>query len=334
MTSAHVHTLISCNDKIFPVGIGSLRLIETDFREIPSNTTHVTWICCMGSDTDTDFLISEIKDAIESCCLLKSIIIVDYSGSLGEWLQTFIGILTCVNVINEVNTPTALIMDTFEVSSLTRDMSLPFVVSSLCYEGSVIPECVKILNICDTSSLDIHGIRALRQDTIDRSVDIYSINGLFYGRKENVFHSSISFVEHFTKMIHFAGSLNTKSIIFGSASSKYIQVSQGYQYARYKDAHMTFGSTMDRLAKIAAKYNITIYIKPNKPEKGCNYLFDSDQVSAMVQHIACPNVKVGPMRDGVLNTYDDFQLLEAQMSERTLEKLVAWSSPTNAAPLV
>jgi len=310
--SLSYRTLLLCNDKIFPVGQESTCLAEHGYSGIPSNTSHIVWIKC----NNDEWLC--VQDAIESCCLLKSITVVDYNGDLGTWLGTFDGIVTNLVVINEVNTSVALDMDTYQVYPLTRNRDLPLVVSSVCYGGCVLPDGIERINVCDLSTLDIQKVRALKKAT-PAGVDIYSVNGLFYNRKENVFHSPISFLEQFTKMIHFAGSLGAKAIIYGSSKSKYIQVSQGYQYATYKDAHHTFCKTLDILAKIAAKYGCTIYIKPNK---GGNYLFDEDQVLAMVQHIDCPNVKVGPMRDGVLNRYDEFELLEWIMSPATLERMM------------
>jgi hypothetical protein len=195
------------------------------------------------------------------------------------------------------------------VSSLCMPMPMPFAATRICVSDLDI----KYMNICHCSNFNLHQVRDLKRSLDAASIKVMSINGLFHDRSgDNVFHSNTCFVEQFQKMIHFAKELGATSIIYGGASSKYIHVSKCDEYTAYMKAHAIFVSGIQQLAKSAAKYGITIHVKPNIgiDIKPCNYLFADEQVAAMVAEINCDNVKAGPTRDGILTSYDTFELLE------------------------
>lgn len=227
------------------------------------------------------------------------------------------------------------LQDVAEIVPIHKRTHVKLVVSTMCFMPSQMPPSLPPhVNIClaHASKMTIHDVRSINasnasndesnasndesnasNDKSNASNQIVALNGLFFGRNDNVFHSTSHFVEQFRKMAHFAKLLGATNLIYGSTPSKTISVSMSKEYPSYLNAHIAFSNVMRSIAR--EHPGLTIYIKPNKKESGCNYLFDDDQVTAMVAEINCENIKQGPMRrDQILTAYEDFDLLEYDAS--------------------
>jgi hypothetical protein len=263
---------------------------------------NVIWILQGDEQIDQEY--------VESCCLLKSFTAIFIGGDACscDWLSN-----VDVRVIH-LELPAAdaaawsLDVSTLEFTPIPKcreDVEL--VISSMCIGSCPLSTTVQPgTNIClaQCSQMTVHEIRRLRDSLNDAGIKVVALNGLFYSRFDNIFHSTSHFVEQFRKMSHFAEILGASKLIYGSKQSKHVSVSMSEEYPSYLNAHVAFTNIVRSLAD---EGSAQIYIKPNK---GGNYLFDEDQVSAMIAEINHEKVKQGPMRNGILNQYEDFDLLE------------------------
>jgi hypothetical protein len=309
--------IITSNESVFPYNSSDL-LKDWDMTD--EKATHITWVKC----TDNENEIQGIQDAIESCCLLKSLVVFDTSTDIVEWLtSTFDKSMWTFHQVIIEELPVSLNLQTLDVQPLTRDKSIPLAISSQCWGyTNTVPHDIKHVNIAHASQMTIHDIRAFKRNKYSQ---VLSLNGLFFNRNENVFQKDKHlFIEQFTKMIHFAKELGAKSVIYGSASSKFIHIARSLEFQAFAKGNDTFISSMIHIGKIAAQNGITIYIKPNQNEPTvCNFMSTDLEVADMIINIGLPNVKQAAMRNGLIMRYgNDFELLEGAMSAQTLERLI------------
>jgi sugar phosphate isomerase/epimerase len=164
------------------------------------------------------------------------------------------------------------------------------------------------------SEINVHCVRAMRAKYEAVGLKVHSVNAVFYERKENLFTHYPSFVSHFRKMVHLTYIVGASALIYGSGSSRSVNASQLQRFQAYKQAHCSFVAVIQELAAIAKSKDLTIYIKPNSKDK-CNYLFEEQDVTDMVNVIDLPNVRAAPMRNArrIHECIDEgFVLLEYQ----------------------
>lgn len=298
--------ILICKSKtIFPIhvsGPGPFKFLNSSEYSEHVFAQNVIWILQGDEQIDQEY--------IESCCLLKSFtaIFIGCDACSCDWLSN-------VNVrVIQLELPDAsealadawsLDVSTLELTPIPkRRKDVELVISSMCMgSGPTHPTCTNIC-LAQCSQMTVHEIRRLRDALNGAGIKVVALNGLFYSRFDNIFHSTSHFVEQFRKMTHFAEILGATKLIYGSKQSKHVSVSMSEEYPSYLNAHVAFTNIVRSLAN---EGSVQIYIKPNK---GGNYLFDEDQVSAMIAEINHEKVKQGPMRNGILNQYEDFDLLE------------------------
>lgn len=273
----------------------------------------ITWDARGCKDTE------KIKDKLESCCLLVSIDILDITHDLEQWLsETF----KEKSVFHLVGT-NAISYPNMQIERTVAERK-EIVVSNVCWfpfkdkEMWTYLRSVGVTNLNISLSMyrtvNVHFVRDLKQRLDNAGLKVFSVNSIFYGRKENVFSDYYTYVQHFKKMLHFAKILGAQCVIYGSANSRYVHSSIIHEYDSYKRAHDMFLKTMQEIADIAKELDLLIYIKPNVKKVGCNYLFDESQVNDMVSAIDHSHIKTAPMRSrsGYLNSFDTFNLIEFQ----------------------
>ena len=315
--------IIFVSNQVTPLSM-SMSIVE-------DTCTEIVWSLSESSESSESKDNREIiKDHIESCCLLKKFTILCREGEgdgdgdeLEMWAkETF----KCVDVLlRKMKKDVLFVNDKFESISLHLPESLTsLVISNVCWCPTWPLEQVcaflrdelgiRKLNICLScidptwKSTNAHSVRELRKKIDELGMEVVSVNGLFSGRDENLFEDYGSFHEHFKQMIHYAHFLGAKYVIYGSASSKNIHARRIHEYGAYKRAHNMFASTFKELGAEAARFGITILIKPNAND--CNYLMMQQQVEAMIGEIESDAVIEMPMRSPIICEMADLKLLE------------------------
>jgi hypothetical protein len=264
-----------------------------------------------------------IKAKIEICCLVESVVVIDTNDEhgLSEWVET-----TCSGKFQFVSQDDVLIVPNFFPPPLKIEQNLNhenIVVSNVCWPTNCDEEMWQVLKGYGISKLnialskyqnvDVHFVKSLKKKLDNAGMSVHSINSIFYGTRLNMFDDIQPYIQQFCRYLDFAHILGAKYIIYGSSSSKFLTTAEKkHVYSKYQEAYEYFSKTINTLANIAEKYSIKIYVKPNK---SCNFLFESQHVEDIVNVINHPNVVAGPLRDEFIpfqkfTGSDDFWLLE------------------------
>ena len=118
------------------------------------------------------------------------------------------------------------------------------------------------------------------------SLEISSMQSIWYGRTENIFNSSQecqSLIEYTYKAIDFAHSLNCNNLVFGSPKNRTYQSSDQIKHS------IPFFKT---IADYAQENNTCIALEANPPIYNTNFINTTTQAITFVQTIAHPALKV------------------------------------------
>jgi len=299
---------------------------ETITFSLDDKCTEVIWsYCCIengqdndnndNNDNNSNEQMTTTKNLLESCCLLKKLTILSKTQNteLENWAHSTFPFAIFLFFPDFPNNSLLVFNgsenDTSQWKIITKPI-FPSCISNVCWnndwplnEVCIFLKCLGFtsLNVCFSridpkwKKINAHYVRDLRQVLDALGMSVMFVNGVFYGRNENLFEHYPTFFEHFKQMIHYSHLLGAKSILYGSANSKQIHARRIHEYGAYKRAHNTFSSTFKELGLLASTFDITIYIKPN--EKPSNYLFLKQQVEAMIIEIDMDAVKEAPMRE-------------------------------------
>jgi hypothetical protein len=257
--------------------------------------------------------IDAIKDVIETCCLVDNMVVFSYTDpNLKDWVlqQGYAN-----NEFFDIDGPSLIrkLQNGFDIVKIEDDNAIN-VISNTCWDPNQdegIIECIKAkginkvnlaLSMYDSSwkSINKHFVMDKARMFQKHGMNVHSLNALFYMRLENVFDNAATFYSHFKKMLGFAYMMNCKKVIYSSPSSRWVKCRARDEYNAYQASHDAFIKIFKMLAKHAALYDITIYIKANNSELS-NYLIEHDHVIGLILQINEPNVCVGPSRNKALN---------------------------------
>jgi len=255
-----------------------------------------------------------VKDALESCCLLSKLNVIDLGIDLVDWLDENFKDKFVFHMAGE----NPLTIPSCEVGQSVHP-NVDIVVSNVCWnpkDDAIMWPWLKSQGITKVNialsmygpNVNVHFAKDLKDRLDIAGMQVHSLNALFYNRTENIFNNYYKFIVHFKKMLELAHLLGAKCVIYGSPSSKYIQNTRLNEYDTYKKGNAIFVSTLVEMSELATTYGLVIHLKPNK--NICNFMFDDQQVGEMinvVNHQACI---VGPARLGPINSYPTFDLIE------------------------
>lgn len=118
----------------------------------------------------------------------------------------------------------------------------------------------------------------------DYGIEFYSMQSLFNGINVNLFESNDKFIDHFKRIKDIASLLGTKRLVYGSPPTRYIKDKSNHD--------QTFIETFQKISDMFSDTEIVICIEPNSRKYGCNYLYNFDQVTNIVNKINMKNIKI------------------------------------------
>lgn len=254
----------------------------------------------------------EIKSKIEECCLIDKIDVIDKNSDLVEWLENIFDNKFTFHIGGDypISLPSFNIIHGPCLESKN-------VVSNVCWNPKNdlhMWEWLKSINICDLNialsmygDVNVHFVKNMRKQLDHYSMQVNSINAIFYNRRENFNENYGLFIVHFRKMIEFARILGAKYIIYGSTSSKFINTSQFESYVNKQKARCYFICAMNTICDIASKHNIEIIIKPNI---NSNFMTTNDEVLELIEEIKRDNLHMGNNRAHQVVSHRHFNLVE------------------------
>lgn len=151
----------------------------------------------------------------------------------------------------------------------------------------------KYFDFRNGSNWNMYDVQALKKSFENHKVFIYCLSDIFKRTNINLFRSKEAFINHFVRMATFAHVLNAYKLILTDAEAR--QVADIGNYAdvneAYTSAHADFMQTMracaNHIGTIDNRMMIAIY-----PTKSSNYLFDNEQVIAMVDVLDHPSIEM------------------------------------------
>jgi len=302
-------TCVICSDKytvLFNNTLVGLQLFTED-SFLACEHTHIVW------DARGSLKKEKIKEDLESCCLLRSIEIIDSSDDLLSWLEEVYRDKYVFHFIGDypVSYPECISVES------NAQGSFPIVLSNVCWDPKddermwewLRDKNVK-LNIALSmyDKVDVHFVKRLGQKIKENELEVFSMNSLFYNKSDNIFVDTNKFHVHFRLALEYGKFLGISSIIYGSSNSKYVRTDRTAEYVNYQIANDTFANTFYQLAEYAKSLGVKIYIKPNK--NACNFMFDDDHLEQMVcaiDHEACCQ---GTARSDNITFFNDFYMIE------------------------
>ena len=267
---------------------------------------------------DSTSIRDSIKEYIETFVLLEKLCVVDVHHDLREWVEN-----TCYGKFYLASEAfDVLLLPDFIPSTIHERENKEIIISNVCWSpcneeeawGFLKSKGITKLNIAlsmyGDNGYDVTFVKGLRKRLDMVGMTVVSVNSVFYGTNENIFTSYDTYLQRFCQHLDFASILGAKYIIYGSATSKNVCIPKYKTLTTYSQAYTHFAKVMKMLADVAKKYDIKIYIKPNK--KNCNFIFDEQHATDIVGAIEHENVLKGTVRCDKLpfTCFDTFTLVE------------------------
>ena len=326
--------------KLVDNAINEFEFATSDGQWKTETWTHVIWDARRATnpaicDARSSEALDEIKETLETFCLLRRLDVIDTTHDLREWVESLGGTLHMVS-----RATTVVTIPGFAEEEPVHEWPKPLVVSNVCWgtganasgagasgagasasganasasaDDEMLP-FLKDLGITDINvALSVYpgspNPKLLRKRFDEAGMTVASLNAVYYTLPDvSIFNSFEKYVLHFKKYIHYAWILGAARIIYGSSSSKCVHTSKKTEYEYYKYAYELFSSTLRQIGLIAAEYKIKIHLKANA--RG-NFIFEDAHAQDMCGLIDCPNVVSAPSRPpGPIINYGEFTLIE------------------------
>lgn len=139
----------------------------------------------------------------------------------------------------------------------------------------------------DWNSLNEEKLAEIKEKYNNRGITIHSLQSIFFGIGYNVFINEEEFVEHFKKVIKYAGILGATKIVFGSPKNR---IKPDNMLIKHADD--SFINTMKKLVEYAKDMNVIICLEPNAAAYTCNYITHLHHALNIVQRVNHPNFRI------------------------------------------
>ena len=311
-------------DEIDSSSITKLSL-NMDSNNTIENVTTITWEATdedlfdyrinVSSDSDRLYICSKLNsmiNLIDSCCLLESISIVTIEKHYNELVNIFkdFSVPVSIQTVRSLSVP---------ISIKTNSKTKPLCISlrNRSKPANILEHIAKynasLSSVADYISIPLftNYRRIEMQRLAEQSpLPILAVTAVV---KHNIFTETVLFREEFTRAIDISRILKAKYVIYGSSSTKTVQLPSDslLHYNSYNHGLRRFVAVMRDMAVYAKEFGITIIVKPNRKTK---FLEDKNDILQVVNMIGCDNVTIGTRTQSneIYTEYNDFILLESE----------------------